>query len=193
MPPTLVRFGQRVFADALLSHSDAPLRSVLIADGPRGMKRITVPVSEDEVRRRDIQRHIPAFLVASEVEEVVLLGVSLMYLAEPDGALVDPPTCQKATRLTDWRPDEESSRFAKVIHRAGHGPVTGEWEVVHDKYRFHDPHTAAVREGLALVRKLNQPQYMGLRTRIGAVRAAFPSEKLVPEVSRMLEGAGLAP
>lgn len=184
--PSLIRLGQSVFADALLAPPDSESHSVLISDGPRGMKKITLNMSENEAEERNSLRYIKAFLVASEAEEAVLLGFSLMTLVEADGTPVYPPTHQKAARLSHWSPAGESSRFAKIIHRGGHNPTTGEWEALPGKYRFEGRYTTAVREGLIMARKMSNPQYENLRAGIDAIRAALPSGKQVPQVLHML-------
>ncbi len=190
MTATLVRLGQNKFANMLMTRPDFGDHSALLADGPYGTKKLSLSLSEEDAVRRNVVDYIPAFLVSADADETVLMGFSTMTLVEADGTPVEPRTCQKAARITHWSPEIESSYFANVIHRQNALPVTGAWEALAPGVQFDNPFTAAVRDGMWMVNRLNCPENFPVRVRIARQRTTTPTDQVVRVIADTLREVG---
>lgn len=190
MTATLARLGQNKFANMLMTRPDFGNHSALLAAGPYGTKKLLLSLSEDDAVRRNVVDYIPAFLVSADADETVLMGFSTMTLVEADGTPVEPRTCQKAARITHWSEDTESSYFANIIHRQNALPVTGTWEALAPGVRFDNPFTAAVRDGIWMIERLNCPENYSVRVRVARQRTTVPHGQVVGVIADTLREAG---
>lgn len=152
----------------------------IAADGPYGLKRISLfpPIVPDSERQR--RQDIPAFLLVSDAEDAAVMMFSVRQVLDP---LADPDTSAETSEnitIFHWYPGGESVFSAPLLRRNGQPPVVGEWRLVGDFIGVSGSVNDGIRNGLSMLVRLKLPEHAGLRERIDSIRKRFADQDVLP-------------
>jgi hypothetical protein len=187
----LVQAGKQVFTDTMLATQPySENHSLLLAEGPHGMKRMALNLGEAEARQKNALRFVTSFIVACAAKEVALLGFQELILVEEDGTPAIPETRQKAVRLSHWNGGQCASLFANIIKYPDRTPEMGGWTELRPGYSFGGQFMDEIRRGMSMSLALELPKYARMRGRIDALREKVPPRQIVQKVTETLDEHG---